>query len=78
MVANSGERLPLTHSIVAQGNLGVATVTNATTGAFSYESLAGTATAGTDTFTFKVNDGVRDSATGTVTKVLLVHRSVTD
>jgi subtilisin family serine protease len=67
MVANSEENLPLTHSIVAQGNLGVATVTNATTGAFRYESLAGTATAGTDTFTFKVNDGVRDSATGTVT-----------
>ena len=67
MVANSEENLPLTHSIVAQGNLGVATVTNATTGAFSYESLAGTVTAGTDTFTFKVNDGVRDSTTGTVT-----------
>jgi subtilisin family serine protease len=67
MVASSEENLALTHSIVAQGNLGVATVTNAITGAFSYESLAGTATAGTDTFTFKVNDGIRDSATGTVT-----------
>jgi hypothetical protein len=53
----------LTYSIVAQPTKGTVNITNVTTGAFSY--TAGNTT-GSDTFTFKVNDGLVDSNIATV------------
>lgn len=55
----------LTFSIVSNGTLGVATITDAVTGAYSYAPNANAN--GTDTFTFKANDGVLDSNIATVT-----------
>ncbi|MBF0627839.1 MAG: DUF1566 domain-containing protein [Magnetococcales bacterium] len=49
----------LTYQIVANGSKGTATITNQTTGAFSYTPNSGST--GTDTFTFRVNDGTDDS-----------------
>src|SRR5206468_4327820 len=55
----------LTYSIVVNGGKGTATITNATTGAFTYTPNLNAN--GTDTFTFKVNDGTVDSNVATVT-----------
>jgi len=55
----------VTRTIVQNGSKGVATITNATTGAFTYTATAGAT--GTDTFTFKANDGSLDSNEATVT-----------
>ena len=55
----------LTYSVVSQGSKGVVTITNATTGAFTY--VPNTNANGSDSFTFKVNDGSLDSAPATVT-----------
>ncbi|MGC5326282.1 Ig-like domain-containing protein [Brevibacillus sp. SYSU BS000544] len=55
----------LTFSIVTDGAKGDASLSNATTGAFSYTPNAGET--GTDTFTFKVNDGKVDSNIAIVT-----------
>ncbi len=52
-------------SIVTNGTLGTAVVTNAVTGAFTY--TPGTDQTGTDTFTFKLSDSVDDSNISTVT-----------
>jgi VCBS repeat-containing protein len=54
----------LTFAIVTNGTKGT-TITNATTGAFTYTPNAHAN--GTDTFTFKANDGTTDSNIGTVT-----------
>ncbi len=48
-----------TYAIVTNGTKGVATITDAGTGAYTYTATAGSS--GTDTFTFKVNDGILDS-----------------
>jgi hypothetical protein len=58
---------PLTYSIVLNGTKGTASITNVTTGAFTYTPNPNAN--GTDSFTFKVNDGILDSniATETVT-----------
>lgn len=61
--ASDADGDPLTYSIVANGTLGTAVITNTATGAFTYTSGL---SAGTDTFTFKVNDGTVDSNTATV------------
>ncbi|MFM7099150.1 MAG: tandem-95 repeat protein, partial [Gemmataceae bacterium] len=55
----------LTYSVVTQGARGVVTITNPATGAFTYVPSANAN--GSDSFTFKVNDGSLDSTTGTVT-----------
>lgn len=55
----------LTYSIVTNGSLGTATVTNAATGAFTYTPLLNVS--GVDTFTFKLNDGISDSNVAAVT-----------
>lgn len=55
----------LTYMIVTNGSLGMATITNASTGSYTYTPAAGVT--GTDTFTFKVNDGKADSNVATVT-----------
>ncbi|MFN6054279.1 MAG: tandem-95 repeat protein, partial [Planctomycetia bacterium] len=55
----------LTYSVVTQGGKGIVTITNAATGAFTYVPNANAN--GSDSFTFKVNDGSLDSAAVTVT-----------
>ena len=54
----------LTYTIINNGTMGSAVVTNPSTGAFVYTPAANTT--GTDTFTFKVNDGIFDSNLATV------------
>ena len=56
---------PMTFSLVSQGTLGTATITNAATGAFSYTPNPNVS--GADSFTFKANDGAFDSNVATVT-----------
>jgi len=55
----------LTYEIVHNGSKGTAEITNNSTGAFTYTPNAGEF--GTDTFTFKVNNGLDDSTTVTIT-----------
>ena len=55
---------PLTYSIVDNGQLGTASVIDASTGEFSYTPSNGT---GTDTISFHVSDGVNISDPATVT-----------
>jgi YVTN family beta-propeller protein len=56
---------PLTFSIVANGTRGTAVISNAATGAFTYRPNLDAY--GTDTLTFKANDGTADSNTAIVT-----------
>jgi len=60
---------PLIYEIVRDPDDGTAKVTNQSTGAFSYTPNAGVS--GTDSFTYKVNDGMDDSNTSTVTITIL-------
>ncbi|NGZ05196.1 MAG: tandem-95 repeat protein [Magnetococcales bacterium] len=55
----------LIYSIVANGTKGRAELTDPATGAYTYTPNA--TSIGNDTFTFKVNDGVTDSTTATMT-----------
>ncbi len=55
----------ITYHIVTNGAQGVARITNATTGAFTYTPNAGAA--GVDSFTFNVSDGQLDSNVATIT-----------
>jgi sugar lactone lactonase YvrE len=67
ILAASDPDLPpqtLTFSIVAQAAKGTAVITNTITGGFIYTPAAGQT--GPDTFTFKVNDGIVDSAPAAV------------
>ena len=64
----------LTYSIVTNGGQGVAVITNAATGDFAYTSNA--AVSGSDSFTFKVNDGQLDSIAATVSIQLVETASV--
>jgi hypothetical protein len=66
----------LTYSIVTNGEKGVAVITNATTGDFSYTSNMGAT--GTDRITFKVNDGLVDSNSATVDIQLVDLKLVND
>ena len=56
---------PLTFSIVSQASMGTASITNTSTGAFTYTPNLDES--GTDSFTFKANDGTTDSNTATIT-----------
>lgn len=58
-----GDRL--NYSLVSNGTLGMATITDASTGSYKY--VPNPNATGTDTFTFKANDGTADSNTATVT-----------
>jgi hypothetical protein len=58
------ENDPLTYSIVANGSNGLATITDAATGAFTYTPNADFN--GSDSFTFTANDGTIDSKIATV------------
>jgi len=65
LVAEDPEDDALTFSIVDNGAKGVATITDAATGAFTY--TPNPEASGSDHFTFKVSDGNSDSNTATVT-----------
>ncbi|NGZ07105.1 MAG: tandem-95 repeat protein [Magnetococcales bacterium] len=65
LTATDGDGDSLTYSIVTNGAKGTASLTNATTGAFTYTPRYGMT--GADSFTFKVNDSRADSNVATVT-----------
>ena len=62
--ANDPDNDTLTYTIVGNGSLGTATITNAQTGAFTYTPNSNAT--GTDSFTFRVNDGTVNSGNGTI------------
>ncbi|MBF0627768.1 MAG: SUMF1/EgtB/PvdO family nonheme iron enzyme [Magnetococcales bacterium] len=55
----------LIYRVVTNGTKGTATITNASTGEYRYTPNSGAT--GTDTFTFKANDGTVDSSLATIT-----------
>lgn len=59
LIATDPDGDSLTYSIVTNGTKGVATMTNAATGAYTYAANVGSS--GTDTFTFRANDSFVDS-----------------
>ncbi len=59
----------LTYTIVAEAAKGAVVITNANTGAYSYTPHTGVF--GADSFTFKVNDGLEDSSTATVSVTII-------
>jgi uncharacterized repeat protein (TIGR03803 family) len=65
LVALDVDSPTLTYTLVANGAKGTATITNMATGAYTYTSNSGTS--GSDTFTFKANDGALDSNVAMVT-----------
>ena len=62
--ATDNDSDPLTFAIVDNGSKGTAEVTNASTGAFTYTPDPGET--GSDSFTFKANDGTDDSNVATI------------
>jgi len=66
----------LTYSIVANGALGTAVITDASTGAFSY--TPGVGSTGTDSFSFIAHDGQKDSNIATVTVTINAAQSGID
>ncbi|MBF0108779.1 MAG: DUF1566 domain-containing protein [Magnetococcales bacterium] len=72
--ANNPDGGSLTYSIVTNGSKGVATITNSATGAYTYAPNAGSS--GTDTFTFKVNNGKVDSNVATITVTITPDSAV--
>lgn len=66
---------PLTYSLVSSGSSGVASITDAATGAFTYTPNDGAL--GSDTFTYKVNDGSNDSAEATISVTIYGDNVVT-
>jgi Concanavalin A-like lectin/glucanases superfamily/Bacterial Ig domain len=65
LVATDPTNLPLTYTIVTNGTNGSATITNTATGAYVYTPKTGVT--GTDSFTFRANNGTRDSNIATIT-----------
>ncbi|NGZ06021.1 MAG: SUMF1/EgtB/PvdO family nonheme iron enzyme [Magnetococcales bacterium] len=63
--ASDSDQDSLTYAIVSNGTKGTVSLTNATTGEYRYTPNNGAT--GTDTFTFKANDGTDDSNIATVT-----------
>ena len=62
-----------TFTIVSNGTKGTATITNVATGAYSY--TAGADASGSDTFTFRANDGSLDSNVATITVTITAGSS---
>ena len=73
LVATDIDSAALTYSVVTNGALGVATVTNAGTGPYAYTPNAGAS--GTDTFTFRASDGADDSNVATITVSIAANRA---
>jgi VCBS repeat-containing protein len=72
LTASDIDSAALTYSIVVNGGTGTAVVTNAATGAYTYTASAGAS--GTDTFTFKANDGTTDSNLARIAVTILTNR----
>lgn len=68
LMASSPGGTPLTYSIVTNGTLGIAEITDAATGAYTYTPNANAS--GTDAFTFKANNGTMDSNIATITATI--------
>jgi len=65
LTATDADNDAMTFNVVTPAQLGTVTITNTATGAYSYQPNTGAT--GTDTFTFKANDGLNDSNIATVT-----------
>ena len=72
LTASDIDSAALTYSIIANGSKGTAVVTNPATGAYTYTANAGAS--GTDTFSFKANDGAADSNVATIAVTILANR----
>ena len=72
--ANDPDKDTLTYTIVGNGSLGTATITNAQTGAFTY--TPNPSATGTDSFTFKATDGTLSSNTGTVSVTIAKNNQI--
>jgi subtilisin family serine protease/subtilisin-like proprotein convertase family protein len=64
LTSTSQDSRRVAYSIVSNGSLGTATITDSSTGAFSYSTTS--TVSGNDTFTYKVNDGYVDSTASTI------------
>ncbi len=64
----------LTYTLVSNGSLGNVIITNSATGSFTYTPQADVS--GSDSFTFKVNDGQADSNIATVTVAIVAVNDV--
>ncbi|MBF0614511.1 MAG: tandem-95 repeat protein [Magnetococcales bacterium] len=69
LTATDADRHPLTYRIIAQAARGRVVLTNTATGAFTYTPNAGAL--GSDSFTFRANDGRVDSNLATVTVMIV-------
>ena len=69
LIAVDADGDQLTYSIVTNGSLGTAVITNLATGAFNYTPRQDEN--GTDSFTFKANDGKADSNIAAVTVTII-------
>src|SRR5262249_376897 len=65
LIASDADGNALTYSILAGPGKGAVTITNPSTGAYTYTPAANLN--GSDMFTFKVNDGTADSNVATIT-----------
>ena len=65
LTASDADSDPLTYTILTAPTKGSVTLNDATTGSFTYVALP--SASGSDSFTFKANDGTADSNTATVT-----------
>ena len=64
LTSTSQDSRRVTYTIVSNGSLGTATLTDSSTGAFSYSTTS--TASGNDSFTYKVNDGYVDSTNSTI------------
>ncbi|MBF0627379.1 MAG: SUMF1/EgtB/PvdO family nonheme iron enzyme [Magnetococcales bacterium] len=69
LTATDADGDALTYRIITNGTKGRVTLTNASTGAFTYTPNSGAT--GSDSFTFKANDGKTDSNLATITVTLV-------
>lgn len=74
--ATDGDGDALTYTLISNGSKGTVIITNSATGTYSYTPNSGAT--GTDTFTFKVNDGQVDSNTATVTVTIVESTDLTN
>ncbi len=74
LVATDGDSDPLIYSIVSNASLGIVALTNISTGTYTY--TPNTNATGTDSFTFKVNDGLLDSNIATVSVNIIAVNDV--
>ena len=66
LASTSQESRAVTYALVTAASLGTVTLTDTTTGSYTYQTSISTIAAGTDSFTFRVNDGFVDSLTITI------------